>query len=97
MMQLAGVLHVLFTMPILPHHHPVHCPATSPCTSPQINRRLPTCAVFGLAPAPGDFLGFADPAVAANDDAMHAVLDGLCAFRYALMPRSQSAARSECC
>lgn len=24
-MQLAGVLHVLFTMPILPHHHPMHC------------------------------------------------------------------------
>lgn len=44
--------------------------------------------MFGLAPSPGDFLGFADPAVAANDDAMHAVLDGLCAFRCAFLPIS---------
>ncbi|PRW33977.1 Cysteinyl-tRNA synthetase isoform C [Chlorella sorokiniana] len=49
-------------------------------------------SVFGLAPAPGDFLGFADPAVAANDDAMHAVLDGLCAFRDAVRALAKSKA-----
>lgn len=41
-------------------------------------------SVFGLAAAPGDFLGFAEPGAAggAADEAMHAVLDDLCSFRW---------------
>ena len=48
-------------------------------------------SVFGLAPAPGDFLGFAEPGLAgAEDEALHAMLDGFTAFRCGQQPGSRA-------
>ena len=74
----------------VPRPGPVPQPLLVRAAAAYVTRML---SVFGLAPAPGDFLGFAEPGVAgASDDALHAVLDAFCEFRRVLRRRGWWAA-----